>query len=275
MDSLILDHMKTAFTNEDMTKSTKCPLLVYDDLYKFDSIDQVLDKSSCDIKPSKHSAHYLVKNGNIGNNRFGVINSFQDINNITFTQISGNFILEPNEYVQIWVWHNDTAPGYINESPTSPSSLISFVKLHGFEGTSNIELYGNIKNNSLLTTNIIDLYPLFTNLNNLDSYNLKNCSFDGSILTILMSDIYNIQLSADIHPNTNNMDIYLSLTKNGTITQTSKLKYVNQNEWKTYNINTIQNITANDYLDIKLSSSVPTDILIDRINMNVYQLDFN
>ena len=220
-------------------------------------------------------AHYLVKNGAIYINRVGCMNVFQDINNITFTQISGNFILEPNEYVQIWVWNNFAYPTLLNESPMGPASLVSFIKLHGFEGTSNIELYGNLKNNSSFTTNIINAYPTWTSLNNLYTYNLKNSTFDGTNLSILMSGIYNIQLSADIRPTNDNADVYIGLFKNNILIQSSKLKYTDKNEWKTFNINTIQNITAGDYLSIKLSSNITTDILIDRIDMNVYQLDFD
>ena len=49
MDSLIRDHMKTAFTNEDMTKFTKCNLLLYEDLASYGDIDDVLGPEKCAI----------------------------------------------------------------------------------------------------------------------------------------------------------------------------------------------------------------------------------
>jgi hypothetical protein len=70
MDTLIREHQKTAFSNEDMTKFSNCQLLLYEDLAKYGSIDDVLNPAGCAIilyQINKNFGHWIVINKNDDN----------------------------------------------------------------------------------------------------------------------------------------------------------------------------------------------------------------
>jgi hypothetical protein len=218
---------------------------------------------------------FLAKNGNINTDRVGNLNIFP-ANDFPSALISGNFILQPNEYVQAFVWHDNTNPIYINSLFGVPASNINFVKLKGSTGVSKINSYGEVINNTQPTYTLFVTYPTWVNIDtSLISNNLKNCSFDGTNLLITTSGKYMIQLSADIIPDMNNTNIYLGIFKGSTLLQSSVIKYTNKDEWRTFSINTLQVIANGENINIKLSTNIAgLALTINRLSLTIFQLDY-
>ena len=70
MDSLIREHQKAAFSNEDMTRFTNCPLILYEDLINFNTIDDLLKQAGCAIilyQIEHNFGHWVCINKNDNN----------------------------------------------------------------------------------------------------------------------------------------------------------------------------------------------------------------
>ena len=225
--------------------------------------------------PTGSRIFFLAKNGNINTDRVGNLNIFP-ANDFPTSMISGNFILQPNEYVQAFVWHDNPTDIYVNSLFGLPATIINFVKLKGSTGVSKINSYGEIINNLPAIYTLLINYPTWHDINTtLISNNLKNCSFDGTNLSISTSGKYMIQLSADIIPDLNNTNIYLGIFKGSTLLQSSVIKYTNKDEWRTFSMNTLQTLSNGENINIKMSTNNATvNLTVDRVVLTIFQVDY-
>ena len=72
---------------------------------------------------------FIVKNSNTAGNQGRIsYSNYQAGSDYPVTSFNGTIILKPNEYFEIFVWHNDESSQQINDQTDFPGSRINILK---------------------------------------------------------------------------------------------------------------------------------------------------